>query len=280
MNDTARPDSFPHHLRHSLRMYRRMAGLSLRSQWAYKSSLMLSILAQFLIIGVEFLGLLLLFQRFGRFLDWSLPEMAFLYGVVNVTFAVADALAYGFDTLGNLIKTGNFDRLLLRPLPTLLQLLGMEITIKRSGRVFLGLSTALWAWASLPTGLTWAAPLHLLAALFAGIIVFLSVFLIQAACTFITIEGLEFMNAFSYGGQQMASYPLLAYRKFMRSLFLAIVPIGACIYLPVCSALGRQALPGLQPWLQVLGPLAAIPFALCAFALWQLGQRRYSSAGG
>lgn len=265
---------------HAVKMYRRMAVLSLRSQCMYKSSLLLSIAAQFLIIGVEFLGLVLLFQRFGSFLDWTLPEMAFLYGVVNIAFAAADALAYGFDTLGSQLKTGNFDRLLLRPLPTILQLLAMEITIKRSGRIFLGLSTLLWACQRLPTSLPPLAIVHLSAGLIAGTLVFLSVFLIQAACTFITIEGLEFMNAFSYGGQQMASYPLTAYRKFMRSLFLAAIPVGSCLYLPVCSALGRQALPGLSGWLQNLGPLLAIPFAAFAYAVWRLGERRYNSGGG
>ncbi|MBU0936679.1 MAG: ABC-2 family transporter protein [Spirochaetes bacterium] len=269
-------------LSHYIFMYRRMAALSIRSQWRYRKSLLLSIAAQFLIIGVEFLGLFLLFQRFNNFQGWTLPQMAFLYGTVNIAFAIADALAYGFDQMGPLLKTGNFDRLLVRPLPAVLQLLGMEITIRRSGRIFLGLATFSWAaWRlGAATVLAPASLLLLALAMLAGVLVFLSLFLVQAAFTFVTIEGLEFMNAFTYGGQQTASYPLSAYRKFMQVLFVAFIPIGSCIYLPVCLVLQKSGLPGLPDWAHVAGPLAALPFMAAALLAWRSGQRWYSSSGG
>ena len=38
------------------------------------------------------------------------------FGLVSISFAIADFLTRGFDVLGTeFIKTGNFDRLLLRP---------------------------------------------------------------------------------------------------------------------------------------------------------------------
>ena len=170
-------------LRHSLFMYRRLAGLSIQSQLRYRSSLLLSIVSQFLIIGVEFLALYLMFQRFRSFMGWSLPEMAVLYGLVNTCFALADALAYGFDQMGPLLKNGNFDRLLLRPLPLLVQLLGMEVTIRRAGRLLLGISTFGWGLSGLLPTIQLGAPALalLLAATVAGTLVFLLIFLVQAA---------------------------------------------------------------------------------------------------
>lgn len=269
-------------LGHSLRIYRRLVGLSIRSQWQYRSSLLLSIIAQFLIISVEFLGLFLVFQRFNNFQGWTLPQLALLYGLVNMAFALADALAYGFDFMGPLLKNGDFDRLLVRPLPTIIQLLGMELTLRRAGRLLLGLSVGGWAVARLAAEGAVAGHLWwlLVPALAGGTLTFLAIFLLQAAASFFTIEGLEFMNAFSYGGQQAASYPLTAYRKFIQAIFLAFLPIGSSLYLPVCRILGKQGIAGLADWLHGLGPLTALPFAVLAWLVWQWAERHYSSAGG
>jgi ABC-2 type transport system permease protein len=65
-----------------------------------------------------------LFLRFGDLKLWRLEEVCLFYGVVNISFALADAVSPGFDVFGpQYIKTGNFDRLLLRPRSVVLQLL-------------------------------------------------------------------------------------------------------------------------------------------------------------
>jgi len=263
-----------------LRLYARLVGMSIRSQLRYRSALVLQILGQFVVTFVEFAGLASLYALFGRYDGWTLAEAAFLYGFGDTAFAAADALAYGFDSMGSLVKTGDFDRLLVRPLSPVLQLLGREVTLKRAGRFLEGLVILTWGWANLvdPPG---PAGVALMAAAFVGgVATFLSVFLVQAALTFRTVEGLEVMNAFSYGGKQASAYPLSGYRRLLRAFFLAVVPVGATVYLPICAILGRRALPGLPEWIQPLGPLMAVPFAFVARWLWRRGLERYSSGGG
>src|SRR6266568_8965756 len=89
-----------------LRLYWLYVKLSIRAQLQYRAAFLLAALGQFLITGVEFLGVWALFDRFGRLHSWSLPEVAVFYGLVNCTFACADALSRGFDQFGTLyIKT-------------------------------------------------------------------------------------------------------------------------------------------------------------------------------
>ena len=71
-------------------------------------------LGQLVATGVEFIGILVLFDRFGSLKGWSLYQVAFIYGVVNVSFAFADAASRGFDAFGSMVKSGDFDRLLTR----------------------------------------------------------------------------------------------------------------------------------------------------------------------
>src|ERR1044072_8210628 len=129
----------------SVSLYFRYLGVSIRSQLQYRMSVVMQTLSQCMLIGVEFGGVWVLFDRFGQIRGWSLPEVAMFYGTVSITFAVADALATGFDRFGAMVKAGDFDRLLVRPRSTVLQLLGQELTLKRIGRFVQGRVGLLWA---------------------------------------------------------------------------------------------------------------------------------------
>ena len=109
-----------------LRLYGRYLAASVRGQMQYRASFAMLSLGYFTITGVEFVAILVLFDRFEGVLGWSLPEVAFLYGMVNIVFAISDAASRGFDTFGTMVKSGDFDRLLLRPRSTALQLAGQE----------------------------------------------------------------------------------------------------------------------------------------------------------
>ena len=85
--------------------------------------------------------------------------------------------------------------------------MGQELTLRRAGRLLLGTFVFGWAWMAckpLPT----LAGLAALSLGFAGAVaVFVSVITIQGALAFKTVESLEVMNALSYGGRAVSSYP-------------------------------------------------------------------------
>jgi len=102
-------------------------------------------LGNLLISGAEFLGIAALFARFGTLQGWSLAEVAFLYGVLNVAFAIAEAASRGFDLFGDMVKSGEFDRLLLRPRSTAFQIAAQVFQLMRVGRLLQGLAVFLWS---------------------------------------------------------------------------------------------------------------------------------------
>ena len=111
-------------------------------------------LGSLLSAGVEFLGIWALFSRFGSIGGWTLAEVALFYGLVHVVFAVAEAIGRGFDLFGPLIKEGAFDRVLLRPRSTTLQVLGSNLAPKRIGRLLQGAVVLGWALTRLDGGPT------------------------------------------------------------------------------------------------------------------------------
>src|SRR6185503_17345380 len=129
----------------SLRLYFRYAGISFRSQMQYRASFLMRSLGHFLVTGAEFLGFVALFRRFGQINGWTLPQMGLFYGVISISFALTEAVQRGFDILPNLIKSGDFDRILLRPRSAAFQVLGQEFQLMRVGRFAQALLVLIWS---------------------------------------------------------------------------------------------------------------------------------------
>jgi ABC-2 type transport system permease protein len=261
-------------------LYLRYLGISARGQLQYRSAVVLSALAQTLIIAVEFVGVWGLFQRFGQLPGWSFAQVAFLYGFANGSFAVADGLTTGFDRFGaQQVRTGDFDRLLLRPRSTLLQLAGHEFALKRVGRFASGAAVLIWAGAQL--GLDWgpARVLLLAFALLGAVSFFCGIIVLQATLSFWTVESLEIMNVLSYGGVETAQYPMTLYTPWFRRFFTFVVPLACVVYFPLVHVLDVNDPLGSPRWAQVLAPLAGPLFLGASLQIWRLGVRRYTSTG-
>src|SRR2546423_23439 len=100
----------------AIRLYGHYVRASLRAQMQYPASFVLTSLGAFLATGVEFIALWALFARFHRVAGWRFGEVALFYAVIGVSFALADGLTRGFDVFGvQFVKTGDFDRVLVRP---------------------------------------------------------------------------------------------------------------------------------------------------------------------
>jgi ABC-2 type transport system permease protein len=264
----------------ALGLYGRLVGQSVRAQLQYRVAFVLMAFGSFVASIVEAIGIWALFQRFGSLGEWGLAQVAFLYGLVNAAFASCEALGRGFDVFGReFVKTGNFDRVLLRPRSTVLQLAGYELQLHRIGRLAQGLLVLGWAIVTLD--IDWQPwRVALLAATFLGALAFFyALFIAQAAMAFWTTESLELMNTLTYGGTETAQYPLAIYRPWFRRFFTYVVPLGCVSYFPAVAILGIDDPLGTGRAFQVAAPLAGFAFLGVALAFWRLGVRRYTSTG-
>ena len=266
-------------MREALAMLGRYLAVSVRAQMQYRASFLMASLGQFLITGIEFLSVWALFDRFGSLPDWAFAEVALFYGVVNVAFALADSVSTGFDQMGQFVKSGDFDRILLRPRSTVLQLAGQELALRRVGRLLQGALILGWAVASLEVSWSVGSVLLLLAAVAGGACLFVGLFVLQGTMSFWTVETLELMNTLTYGGVQAAQYPLAIYATWFRRFFTFIVPLAAIAYFPVIGILDRPDPLGSPLWFQRLSPVLGPAFLLVSLQIWRLGVRHYTSTG-
>ena len=263
-----------------LRLYGRYIAVSLRSQMQYPGAFIATSIGAFAATVVDFLAIWALFDRFRQIEGWRFHEIALFYGVISVAFALADALTRGFDVFGpQFVKTGDFDRLLVRPRSTVLQLLGYELRATRISRLAQGmlawgvgmhLSSIDWTWS------VWAT---LLFAVAGGVALFSGILVLQATLAFWTVESLEIANALTYGGVEAAQYPLDVYARWFRNFLIFIVPLGCVTYFPVAYVLGRADRTGVPPWVLPLTPMFGFVFLAVAIWVWRFGVRHYTSTG-
>lgn len=258
----------------------KLFGASMRAQMQYPAATAMLALGQFLATVLEIVGVWALFDRFGQVRGWTLGEVCVFYGLVNIAFSLADLVTRGFDIFGaEFVKTGAFDRILLRPRTAALQLVGHEFRMSRFGRTAQGLGVLLVGVQL--SGVDWSLGDTALAlfAVAGGMALFAGLLILQATLAFWTVESLEVANVLTYGGVQAAHYPLSIYAAWFRRFLIFVVPIACVAYFPVVAILDRPDPLGSPDWFPPLAPLAGFAFLAVSLQAWRLGVGKYTSTG-
>jgi ABC-2 type transport system permease protein len=263
----------------SLKLYLKLAGMSVRSQMQYRASFIMLTLGSFVITVVEFLAIAVLFNRFGVIKGWGLGEVAMCYGFISIAFGFSEAFGRGFDMFSYQVINGEFDRTLLRPRASALLVFGHDFQLHRFGRMLQGFFILVWA--GVVTGIHWnLAKVGLaLFALTGGVAVFTGLLIMQAAMCFWSTQSLEIMNSFTYGGVEAIQWPLPIYNKWFGRFFIFVIPLACVNYFPVLAILGKADPLGSPLWFQYCAPLAGILFFAVSLAVWEYGVRHYRSTG-
>jgi ABC-2 type transport system permease protein len=262
-------------------MYRRLIAIQMRSQLQYRFSFLLELTATTVTLVTFFGAIALVFQRFGNLGGWSLGEVAFLWGIVEFSFGLMDMIFSGFDpgNFGQHVRRGSFDQLLLRPLNITLQVLGSEFIIRRLGKMIQG--AAIFAIALTLVDFDWTLVklLYLPLVIASQVCFFGGLFVIGSTITFWTVESIEAINIFTYGGSELIAYPMHIYHDWLRRFFTYIIPASLLNYYPALFFLDKPAPFNFPAFVPFLAPLAGLGTLLAALAFWRFGIRYYQSTG-
>ena len=265
----------------ALRLYRLLLGVQLRSQMQFRSGFALDVFSTGLIVVLEFGALALVFDKFGDIRGWSLAEVAFLYGSVELAFGLMDWVFSGFDPrrFGQEVRLGSFDQMLLRPMSTTLQVLGSDFPIRRIGQIVVSCGILFYALSNLNVAWRLETLLYYPVVLLSMVLFFGGLFIIGATITFWTIESIEAINVLTYGGQVLISYPMHIYDRWMRRTFTYIIPAIFLNYYPALYILDKPDPLGLPSIAPFLAPLVGLGMFAVALLYWGYGIRHYRSTG-
>lgn len=259
-----------------LRVYRLLVVSSLRSRMQYKFNFWFSSIMTAFISAVEFAMLAVILHRFGHIQGWSLAESGYLYAVLHLGRTAYRTFASDVHHLEKYLVSGDLDGLLLRPIPVLLGLMTLNVSI-RFGELVQGLAILIWSMhgliASGQIGLA-ALPLTV-AVIVSGAILMFGIGLATASVGFWITRIEVLQNITEDAARTAAQYPLTIYPKWMRTLLASLIPIAFANYIPALYIIRGEG----GWWLLALSAAIALLVLAAGLLLWRIGLTRYQSTG-
>jgi ABC-2 type transport system permease protein len=216
-----------------------------------------------------------LFRNVPRLADWRFEEVLFLYGFSLIPFGVFNVLSQNiYEFGGEYIMEGKFDRVLIRPVSSLFQVLFEAFRIESFQEILVGLTLVFWTARRL--GHHWSVLDVALLAAFAisGATIYLAVFLILSCFSF-WFEDRIGIHPPAWNLLAFGRYPLSIYSSAIRFFLSWIIPFGFATFYPTVRLLHRTEFRGFA----ALAPVVAMAFLALTLVVWSIGVRHYSSTG-
>ncbi|MDP1792535.1 MAG: ABC-2 family transporter protein [Acidimicrobiales bacterium] len=261
------------------RTYWILGGARVRSDMQYRASFALFTLSQFTITLLDFVAIVIVFTNIPRLEGWTLGEVAFLYGLGNFAFGIADLFIGSIEYLQVEIRMGTLDRILLRPASPLVQIVADRFSLRRLGKVAEG--ALVFAIGCGAANIDWSIERVAMTALsvLTAATIFGGVWVLTSCVCYWWVEAREAQNAFTYGGGFLAQYPLGIYGSWLRRIFAYVIPIAFANYFPAVYILERDDRLGFPTWAPFASPLVAVIVVVVASSVWRVGIRHYRSTG-
>lgn len=262
-----------------VRAYGLIVAMWLRSTLAYRASFVMTTVGNFLMTGFDFVTIMLMFSHVDALGGYTLPEIALLYGVSASAFGLCDLLLGSVDRVGQRVRDGTLDTLLVRPVPVLAQVAADRFALRRLGRITQALLVLGYALVTLDIAWTPLKVALLPVMVLSGAAIFGAVFVAGAAFQFYAQDASEVQNAFTYGGTTLLQYPPSVFARDLVRGVTFIVPLAFVSWLPALYVLGRDYPLDLPRWVAFLPPLVAGGCWVLAGLVWRVGLRSYRSTG-
>ena len=256
---------------HSFRML-------MKSALQYRSSLLMQVIAQIVLTGGELMAVTVLLSRFQVVGHWQAMEIMFFFGVMQSSFALTELFGRGLAAFQGFVGRGEFDSLLLRPRPLLLQVICSQLDPRRVGSCAVGVAAIIIAASRLEIVWTAGKALLLAEVVMCSMLLILGLFMIEATMCFFSVKSIEMVNILTYGGRSTCQYPVDVFPWPLEMLFTYLAPFALCMHWPVAWVLG-QPMTALAPGWYFVTPLAGAVFFLLMTRVWYWGVKRYCSSG-
>jgi ABC-2 type transport system permease protein len=242
---------------------------------AYKADFFISIVSTLVATMFGLALVFLLFRRAPEIAGWSFHEILFLYGFGLIPLALFNTISVNLYYFGQLyIIEGKFDRVLLRPVHSLFQVMNEQFRLESLSDAAVGLGLVIYSASKIGLELGLKQWLIGAAAVVCGLAIYMGVFLILTCVSFWAEDRVGIIPPV-YNMLTFGRYPLDIYNPLIRFLLSWVIPFGFAAFYPSAKLLGHTEHD--RAFLAL--PLVAAVSVTLAILLWNRGVRNYSSTG-
>jgi ABC-2 type transport system permease protein len=254
-----------------------LAGL--RSAVQYRTDTFIVIAMALAFQGTGFAFAWVVLSRFETLAGWTLGQIAFLYGLRLIVHTVAGVITGPFFGIEWQVRSGEFDRYLIRPLPPLLQFMTHRVEIGIFGDLLGGI--AIFFAANQLTGMAWTplALVYLVLAILGGALAEAAVRILVGALSFRLLGSQPLLFLADSVFSNFANYPLTIFGGVLQVLFTVVLPLAFVAYVPATVLLDRTADLQVNPVLAYLAPVVGVIWMAVAVRVFDRELGHYQSAG-
>lgn len=263
-------------IRYYLRNYIEFVKLNIQTWAEYRVDFILGITAIFLTNITAIVFFWVIFQHIPTLNGWTLHQLLFIFGFWAFTAGIWHVFLTGAApwAMDRLVRRGELDREMLRPMNTLLLILIRRIDDDGFGDMTAGI--ILLVYTSSVLGITWTPQLLLaFAALSAGsVLVLFSINLLISAAAFWVTTVRSLLDMF-WNLTRFVEYPIDIYSASLVLFLTYIFPLGFTAFYPAQYFLGRVE------WMSFAyaTPIVGLLMLGISYAAWSHGLKNYTSVG-
>ncbi len=242
---------------------------------AYRTDFVIDALAVMFSALVQLAVLLTLFNKVEALKGWSFEQVLFIYGFSLVPLGLFNLCAVNLYRFADaFIIEGRFDRVLLRPLNTLAQVLLESFNISAFNEMGLGLALMIYAGRKL--SLSWGIEeiLALMVLAISSSLVYSGVFLAITSVSFWQEDRMGLAPPV-YNVIRFSRYPITIFGAPVRFFLTFVLPFAWVAFYPATWFIGS---PEFARWAYFTPLVGGIVFG-GAVLIWSRGVRNYSSTG-
>ena len=261
-------------------LYLRFIQVRLQSMMEYRATFLFGAAAQALGNGAHALLLWIMVDYFDGIAGWRPFEVTFLWGINLFAYSMAGIFCLNsFYGLGEMIRTGEFDNVLTKPLNPFFFIAARQFNygyfshLSISGFV-IGLSMAHVGIAPTPVNL-----LTLASIIVSGSVIYAAMFVATGTPAFWLVRNEAMAGMILWDLGTFIRYPLSVYQRPIQLLFTFVLPYGFVSFYPAQFFLDKKDFIGFSPVVQYLSPAVGIVAFALAYQFWRFGLNRYQSTG-
>jgi ABC-2 type transport system permease protein len=240
----------------------------------YRANFIIGALSTIVLQASSILAIWVVMRQVPDLNGWSYDEILLVYGLITLAKSINHMFADNLWTLGRqYIRSGGFDRFLVRPIDPLFHLLADRFCQDGVGNFLVGVVLVVKASIALSIQWTLLKGLMLVVAVISGGGIFIALNLLTCVTSFWIVDSVP-VTRLIFDNHMFAQYPLTIYPKAINILLTWIVPYGLASFYPASYLLNRSV--GNLAW---IAPFVAALLLFLGYRFWQFGLKHYGSTG-
>ncbi|MGP3955464.1 ABC transporter permease [Nonomuraea sp. 3N208] len=258
----------------TLRLYVLLQRASARGAMQYRLNTVIGILSGAIWQGTGFAFIWVVMHSFPSLAGWGLAEIAFLYGLRLTAHALAMIPLMSVNDIQWVVRNGEFDRFLLRPLNPLVQLMGNRMGIAQFGDLLVGVTLLVVAGQSAHVQWTAWLIVFCLVAIVGGALIEAAFFLALCSLSLRMVDTFALRVFVDDVFSKFGSYPMKIFGGAIEWLLTFVLPVAFVAYVPSSVILNKLD----NPW-ALAAPLIGVVLIALAYLIWRRQLDHYQSVG-